>query len=94
MRNALHILWPEEDHDNNQFDDVKSIVPPVKVFLKASSHVQMFKERLSAGWSGAKMHLEDKMVKKGEHFPKMEDNGQFNKSNHVIILFCKLKMFP
>ena len=34
---------------------------------------------LYSGWPDAKMHLEDKVVKKGGHFPKEEDNGQFNK---------------
>ena len=34
---------------------------------------------LQLGWPDAKMHLEDKMAKKGRHFPKTEDNGQFNK---------------
>ena len=29
-------------------------------------------------WPDGKMHLENKMMKKG-HFPKKEDNEQFNK---------------
>ena len=34
---------------------------------------------LLPGWPDAKIHMEDKMMKKGGHFPKKEDNGKFNK---------------